>query len=269
MGTLIVACGLFASTFLVLLMATAVAPAFDIPTPLTVEALYRHESFGLAVMLLSVALVLPVVLGSARFVQGRRPGTLSSITGRLRWRQLLRYAGLAVVSLTLGVMTQAIVFHATGLGSPIDFGWAGWDRAVPALTVIVLLVPFQATAEEYMFRGWLIQAFGTLMKSPWPGIVAGSLLFASLHGYTGWGPVDVFSFGMVMGWLTVRTCGLEAAIAMHVLNNLVAFAPGAAAGELSEAMRQGAVPWQSLTGTAVQLSSYVVAVTLCLKTRPR
>jgi hypothetical protein len=56
-----------------------------------------------------------------------------------------------------------------------------------------------------------------------------------------------------MGWLAVRTGGLEAPIALHVVNNVLAFLPSAAAGNLDQALRQGSVPWQSLAGTVVQL----------------
>ncbi|MEV0391037.1 CPBP family intramembrane glutamic endopeptidase [Nonomuraea sp. NPDC050643] len=44
---------------------------------------------------------------------------------------------------------------------------------------------------------------GAGCESPWPAVVIGSLVFASLHGYTGWGIVEVFTFGMFMGWLTI------------------------------------------------------------------
>ncbi|GAA2803779.1 CPBP family intramembrane glutamic endopeptidase [Nonomuraea dietziae] len=119
---------------------------------------------------------------------------------------------------------------ATGENTSELLGWKGWSGFLPALVVIVLLVPFQAAAEEYIFRGWLLQAFGAYIRSPWPGIVLGSAGFAALHAYTDWGILDVFSFGVLMGWLAVRTGGLEAPIAMHVVNNTLAFAISAARG---------------------------------------
>jgi membrane protease YdiL (CAAX protease family) len=51
--------------------------------------------------------------------------------------------------------------------------------------VTLLLVPFQAAAEEYLFRGWLLQAFGAFMRTPWPGILIGAAAFTALHAYTG------------------------------------------------------------------------------------
>src|SRR5690606_30074484 len=102
-----------------------------------------------------------------------------------------------------------------------DEQWVGWgDFLVPAL-IILLLVPFQAAAEEYVFRGWLQQAVGActlenstkkvgralsvVFRTPWPGILIASVLFTGGHGYTGWGMLDIFLFAVFMGWMTVRT----------------------------------------------------------------
>nr|WP_240973993.1 CPBP family intramembrane glutamic endopeptidase [Nonomuraea sp. FMUSA5-5] len=142
------------------------------------------------------------------------------------------------------------------------FGWGGWAAFLPLLIVILLLVPFQAAAEEYVFRGWFMQAVGAHVRNPVWGILIGSALFASLHGYSWAGLVDVFSFGAVMAWLAVRTGGLEAPIALHVVNNVVAFGISAAAGDLQDALDQGKspVPWQALAGTVVQLGVYAFGV---------
>ncbi|NED53962.1 CPBP family intramembrane metalloprotease, partial [Micromonospora aurantiaca] len=81
-----------------------------------------------------------------------------------------------------------------------DEHWVGWGRFLAPAIVIILLVPFQSAAEEYVFRGWLLQAvgactlenarsrvgrvFGAVFRTPWPGIVLGSALFTAGHGYT-------------------------------------------------------------------------------------
>jgi membrane protease YdiL (CAAX protease family) len=111
-----------------------------------------------------------------------------------------------------------------------------------------------------VFRGWIIQSFGAYLRNPWPGILAGSAAFTALHGYTDWGIVYVFMFGVFTGWLAILTGGLEAPIALHVVNNVAAFGLSAAAGELDSALQQGSLPWQSIVGTVVQFSVYSVAV---------
>ncbi|MET9522895.1 CPBP family intramembrane glutamic endopeptidase [Streptomyces coeruleorubidus] len=43
-----------------------------------------------------------------------------------------------------------------------------------------------------------------------------AVLFAAAHGWgTKWGFIGLLVFGGVCGWLTIRTGGLEAAVALH------------------------------------------------------
>lgn len=266
-GTVVVGLAFFLVGLVVLFFGMILAFFLELPPPKTPEQLFGDPLFSLVFLLLSIAAVLPLVFGTAALFQRRRPGTLSSVAGRLRWPWLFMCVGLAVVALILGQLAQLAVNAITGQSGEDVVSWAGWSGFVPALLIIVLLVPFQAAVEEYMFRGWLVQAFGTRLQSPVWGIVIGSVIFASLHGYSWVGLIDVFSFGVVMGFIAVRTGGLEAPIAMHVINNMMAFGLSAAAGSLEEALKQGEVPWQSLAGSVVQLGVFTVGVLFLAKKR--
>jgi len=228
----------------------------------------------LAFTLLSVAVFLPFILLAAPVFQRRRPGTLSSVAGRLRLRWMAVCAGLAVLTGVVGVVFS----WAAGVmvDDPVTEGgaWVGWSSFLPTLLIVVLLVPFQSAAEEYFFRGWLLQAIGSctlqdrtaplarklsvVFRTPWPAICAGGLAFAAGHGYTGWGVVDIFGFAVIAGWVTVRTGGLEAAIAVHVVNNVGAFLIPAAVGRLS--LEQGAVPLPYVVADLLPLLLYAACV---------
>ncbi len=261
-GTAVIAVAFVGIGLIVILAGSVIAGIVGIPLVMSGDRLFGDPVFELSVLLLSIAAVLPVVFLTAWLTQRRPPGTLSSVLGRLRWRWLLVCLGVALVALILGQTAMVATYAVTGEDLGNLFGWVGWERFLPGLVVILVLVPFQAAAEEYMFRGWVIQAFGAYLRTPWPGILLGAALFTSLHAYTDWGIIDVFSFGALMGWLAVRTGGLEAPIALHVVNNVVSFLPAAAAGELGDALRQGAVPWQALSGTVVQLAFFTVVVVI-------
>ncbi|MBA3501352.1 MAG: CPBP family intramembrane metalloprotease [Deltaproteobacteria bacterium] len=56
------------------------------------------------------------------------------------------------------------------------------------------------------------------------------VLFGLVHALPLEGFVAITTFGLVAGWLTIRTGGLEAAIALHVLNNVTFFLVDAATG---------------------------------------
>ncbi|MGP4095882.1 lysostaphin resistance A-like protein [Nonomuraea sp. KM90] len=267
-GTLVVGAGFVMIGVVVVVAFVVLAGILGLPSPVDASGMPEGTPLGLAMTLLSIAPVLLLVLGTAAFVQRRRPGTLSSVAGRLRWSWMMRCVGVAVLALALGQGAQWVALSVSGLDADM-FGWAGWQVFLPLLIVIVVLVPFQAAAEEYVFRGWFMQAVGAHVRNPVWAIVIGSALFASLHGYSWAGLLDVFAFGAVMAWLAVRTGGLEAPIALHVINNVVAFGVSSAAGNLDDALDQGKVPvpWQALTGTVVQLGVYAFGVMYLAKKR--
>jgi membrane protease YdiL (CAAX protease family) len=239
-----------------------------------VDSIFGDETADLAFNLGSLALFLPVALVAAWAVQRRRPGTLSSVMGRLRWRWLLACSGLAILFCLVSYGTSIIAAAAMDDRSGADDHWVGWGRFLAPAIVIILLVPLQSAAEEFVFRGWVLQgvgactletargrarrAFSVVFRTPWPGIVVGSALFTAGHGYTGWGILDIFTFGAVAAWLAVKTGGLESGIAMHVFNNLMAFLAPAAVGELD--IEQGGVPWQVVAADIVPMVLYAAAV---------
>ncbi len=109
--------------------------------------------------------------------------------------------------------------------------------------VVVLLTPLQAAGEEYAFRGYLTQAFGGLFAPLGPqvsraaAVLLPATLFALAHGAQD-APIfiDRFAFGLVAGILVITTGGLEAGIAMHVLNNFLAFGAALAYSDMTTAL---------------------------------
>ena len=230
-------------------------------------------SFGpmadLALEFLLIGALLPPILAAARWVQRRPAGTLSSVTGRLRLRWLLTclpVACAAVVTLLgLGIALAA----ATGEDVGLDGDLAGWGPFVLGTLVLLAVVPLQAAAEEYLTRGWLLQAVGSFCRGPWVPIAVQAVVFAALHGWgTPWGFADLILFGVVAGWLTVRTGGLEAAIALHVMNNLLSGALSAAYGTLHEDVTAADMPWQvAVIDVPVLLAYAAVIVALARRRR--
>ena len=85
-----------------------------------------------------------------------RPRWLSSVQPRLRWRYLLICAGVALVVLN-AVTLIPLALGSTASRSAPQAGFWGF------LVVIVLTSPLQAAAEEIFFRGYLMQALGSLV----------------------------------------------------------------------------------------------------------
>ena len=127
------------------------------------------------------------------------------------------------------------------------------------LLVVLLLTPLQAAAEEYAFRGYLLQAFGGFVRHPAFAVGLSSLLFAFAHGFGQDIPIffDRLAFGVVAGTLVIVTGGLEAGIAMHVLNNWLAFSAALAYGDMGSALNPTGGTWWSIPVTLTQSLVYL------------
>ncbi|MFI7646268.1 lysostaphin resistance A-like protein [Micromonospora sp. NPDC049460] len=251
-GALLVGCAIFG-------VATIVAEITDRPTDADGLPVFGPV-VDTALLVLSVAVALPLTMAVTRWVERRPAGSLSSVLGRVRWRWLGTCLLTAAPAITVMLVGSHLLLRATGdemvLVGPLD-AWVGWPAFAAGLLMIVTLVPFQAAAEEYLFRGWLLQAFGTWLRSPWPGLVVQAVLFAAAHGWgTVWGFADLVVMGLLCGWLTVRTGGLEAAVALHVVNNVSAFGLAAAFGGLTVDETMADAPWQLVLVDVLVLLAY-------------
>ncbi|MEH1128783.1 CPBP family intramembrane glutamic endopeptidase [Micromonospora sp. CPCC 206061] len=185
---------------------------------------------GTAALLLSLAILTPLLFLAAWLIQRRPPGTLVSVTGRLRLRWLGTCMGVALFFVLVLIGVGTLIGDDV---APAAATWVGWPEFLLAALMLVLLVPLQASAEEFLFRGWLLQAIGSYLRGPLVPIALQAVLFGAAHGWgTPWGFAALAVFGAATGWLTVRTGGLEAGIALHVLTNLLAFLVAAALGGL-------------------------------------
>lgn len=218
----------------------------------TVEEL-TTTALGQLVGNLSISLL--AVAGVAGLAVGfwRSPWRVLSVAGRLRWRWL----GLChLVVLPLWVVY--LVASGSLLGqepSPRPAAWAG------IVVVSLLTTPLQAAAEEVFFRGALVQAVGAWFRRPLVAFVVSTVVstaaFGLAHGSTDpWVLAELAALGVVGCHLTWRTGGLEAAIALHVVNNVLVTVSGAVLGGLSESYVDAGT-----TGTPVAtVSSWVATV---------
>lgn len=176
----------------------------------------------------AVALMIPCVWLGMLSVGIRPMGRGWSVALRLRWGLIWRTGLLAIGALIVISVVDALLFplfsggtvSEPAAGASPDFNVTA---ALWSALFILLLVPVQAAAEEYVFRGMLMQVIGSWVRSPWLAMLLPTVLFALGHIYDVWGLLVVGVMGFAAAWLAWRTGGLEAAVAVHVVNNLVAF----------------------------------------------
>ena len=85
--------------------------------------------------------------------------------------------------------------------------------------VIALLAP---VVEEVVFRGAILRALLSSMKSKWGAICFTAALFALIHANPAQMP-HAFLMGWLMGWLYMRTGSILPAVVFHWANNTVAY----------------------------------------------
>jgi membrane protease YdiL (CAAX protease family) len=170
--------------------------------------------FGFA----SIALMMPALLLALRLAGPRPVGLVFSVAGGVRWRwlgsALWRAAAVHVVAFALLLL---VVDPATG----VPAAFSPRPGAIAFLVLAVLVVPFQAAAEELVFRGFAMQTVGTWLRHPAFAVLLPVPFFVVGHPYDVWGQLEVGVFAVVAGWLAWRTGGLEASVALHVVNNVL------------------------------------------------
>lgn len=225
----------------------------------TYRSLIAYEvPFGLVVGHAGLAMLIPISLALVALVHRVRPGFLSSVVGRLRWRWLALSTGVGFAALWLVLGLQ----NLTAPGGP---SWALTPQAGALWFILVMLIttPLQAAAEEYFFRGYLMQSLGAMVRSPWFGILISAAVFTLFHTSTNVALVaDRFAFGVLAGWLVVRTGGLEAAIGAHVANNVSAFALAALTTSMAEVKAVTEVTWAAAAWDIGRFAFFALCIVL-------
>jgi membrane protease YdiL (CAAX protease family) len=199
-------------------------------------------------------------------LHGLKPGWLTSVAPRMRWTYFVACIGLSILALTATVLVSLVLpSGTTGDMSGELNSFTSTTRDF--LLVILLLTPLQAAGEEYVFRGYITQAIGSLFPtdaavrvvSRCVAVIVPAVLFALAHGIGQPLPIffDRLAFGLVAGVLVIATGGLEAALAMHVLNNFVAYALALAYGDMSETLAASEGTWWMIPATLTQSLVYL------------
>jgi len=113
---------------------------------------------------------------------------------------------------------------------PDDYIWN--FKPIPFLILLLvsfLFLPFQTSAEELVFRGYLMQGFGILSGNKWFPLLTTSVIFGALHfmnpevekmGYVTM--VFYIGTGLFYGIATLMDNGLELSFGLHASNNVIA-----------------------------------------------
>lgn len=239
------AVGFFAVTLVALLamsgLLAAVGSRLVIDTGDITPALLLATNVGLALCIPLAGLLL-------WGVYGLRPRWLGSVVPGLRRQWLRTCVGIAGV-VWGALLILLLIGVAASETSRVD------GEVVAFIVIAILTTPLQAAGEEYLFRGFLLQALGATRLPLVACWVISGLVFATAHGQ--FDPplfADRLLIGIVFAWLTTTTGGLEASIALHAVKNVSVLIPAALLGELSGAIDPSGVTWAPVVIDAVMLA---------------
>jgi uncharacterized protein len=206
---------------------------------------------------LSLIVFIPASGLSIWIVHGIRPRFLSSVAGGIRWRWLLR---CVAVILPLWALYAGLAALSDPPTSPRPDQWAA------LLVIVLVMTPLQAAGEEYFFRGWIMQNVGAWFARPMVGLVVSLIVsavaFSTAHlSPDPWILGTIACIGLAAGIATWRTGGLEAAIAIHAVNNVLTYAAVMIFGGWSQAFVR---PQTTGTPMMLVLAAAVSGIALAL-----
>ncbi|MGI8457112.1 MAG: CPBP family glutamic-type intramembrane protease [Propionibacteriaceae bacterium] len=207
----------------------------------------------------SLLVLVPMAMLARWIVYRQRPGFLTSVAGRFRWRWMARCLAvtLPIWAVYVGLSTVAAPYP-----EPKPAYWG------VLIAICLVTTPLQCAGEEYTFRGLVLQTVGSWFRRPLVGLVVGAIpavgLFAAAHGSPDpyvLAQLCIFALSCVI--VTWRTGGLEAAIAIHLSNNVLLMLVSIVYGGWSQAFINGETTG-NLAGVLIELVVNGAAVTLIL-----
>lgn len=169
-----------------------------------------------------IALLIPWAILIQRWLYGVRGATLLSVRSRFRFD---------VFGRALLLIGPVAVLTVAGLSLISPASEAAWTapQLIGVLTVTLLLTPLQAAGEEFGFRGVVFRAASSWARGPRAGLVVGvgvsTIAFTVMHPATSvWLTVNYAVLGLCASLITWRTGGIEIAVVLHALNNVLSSA---------------------------------------------
>ncbi len=204
---------------------------------------------GAVMELGSIALILPALALAGLIVQDRPFSSYSTSRGGWNWKTFFLCMLVAAAVMGADFIVESLLFPGEYVQGVSQFTTVG-------LILCIVLVPLQCLAEEYLFRGFLLQTFGAWTRLPILAIVVSAAIFAAGHPYNVVGVITIFFNGIFWGFIAWKSKGLEATSALHIVNNMIAFL----ASGFGMAPMTSVVPVESLVVSVIIDAVYMVAV---------
>ncbi|MGB8212795.1 MAG: CPBP family intramembrane glutamic endopeptidase [Anaerolineales bacterium] len=156
-----------------------------------------------------------------RFIHRRPMRTLVTPARSVAWGRLFQGFGAWFVLVALMSLVEALLH-------PGRYAWTpDMQHFLPFAFLALVLVPIQTSAEELLFRGYILQQVGLRSRNIWLLCAVSGLLFGLPHLLNPEASVSYpllgfyyISMGFFLAYITLRDGSLELALGVHAANDL-------------------------------------------------
>jgi membrane protease YdiL (CAAX protease family) len=179
------------------------------------------QNVGLALLLFSFVGLLTFLVLGVKYILRRNPLSLITSKSRIDWKKIGQ--GFALwFAFTVILELVAMIFQPESYTFQFRPG-----PFFGTLLIALFILPIQTTAEEIIFRGFIMQYTGFITRLPWLGWIIASCLFAVVHAAN----PEVIKYGLPMmmmyyltaglflGAITILDDSLELALGVHFATN--------------------------------------------------
>lgn len=173
-------------------------------------------------------MMFPFVVGLLIFIWTLKPFHKRNVkdvingTQSIRWERFF-YAA-AVWGLISGCLLLLDYFMYSG-NYELNLNWSAF---LPLILISLIIIPFQTSFEEVIFRGYLAQGVARWTRNRWLVAAIPAVVFGLMHmfnpevkEYGFWVAMPQYIiFGLVFGLMSVLDDGIETAMGAHAANNI-------------------------------------------------
>ena len=183
-----------------------------------------EPNLNLFLMLLGFGGMLLGVFISAKLLHKNSIRELTTSRDKIDWSRV--FYSFAI----WGLITVPLILIDTTFISPENYQWNfNFNSFIILFAIVIVFIPIQTSAEEYLFRGYLMQGIGVISGNRWLPLLFTSVAFGLMH-YANpeidklGNMVYVFYIGsgLFAGIMTLMDEGMELALGWHAANNTFA-----------------------------------------------
>ena len=180
------------------------------------DAMELADAMQSIVSLGSVAVMIPALWLASAIVRDRPFSSYSSSRGGWSSKVFWRTFPVAFICIGIPIIIDNLFYYH-------NLGNFQMKFTLASFAVVTILGPLQCIAEEYLFRGLLMQTFGSWFRLPIIAVILQSVIFALMHPYNTIGQIGIFVSGCVFALSAWIGRGIEISSACHIVNNMTIF----------------------------------------------